>query len=62
MTVLDVPGSFESGGAMEASFAESIYTGVFQKEIPAQICQLILHISNIEGLVDGFVWELIFTK
>jgi len=31
---------------------------VFQKSIPPQIRQLILYISNSEGSVDGFVWDV----
>ena len=35
---------------------------VLQRSIPTQIRQLILCISNIKGLVDGFVGELTFAK
>ena len=33
-----------------------------QKSIPAQIHQLIIHISNHEGFADGFVRELTSVK
>ena len=35
---------------------------VLQKSIPAQIRQLIFHISDDKGQVDGFVRELTFAK
>ena len=40
---------------------ESVYV-ILQKCIPAQIRELILHISNNKGYVDGFVRELTFAE
>ena len=40
------------------SLAESVCKVDFQKVIPAQICQLILYISNSKGYVGGFGGEL----
>ena len=37
-----------------------VYKVVMQKSAPAQIRQLVLHISNDKGYVDGFAWELTF--
>ena len=45
-----------------AYLTESVYKLVLRKSIPAQIRQLILHISNNKGLVHGFVRELTFAK
>ena len=46
----------ENSGLVEAYLTESAYKVALQKPIPAQICQLILYISNNKGWVDGFVW------
>jgi len=43
-------------------FTESVCKVVLQESIPAQIRQLIIHISNDEGQVDGFVRELTFAE
>ena len=45
-----------------ASATPCVHKVVFEKSIPAQICQLILYISNDKGLVDGFVRELTFAR
>ena len=41
---------------------KSLSQVVLQKSIPTQIRQLLLYISNDEGLIDGFVRELTFAK
>ena len=41
---------------------ESVDKVILQKAITVQTRQLILYISDDEGLVDGFVRELTFTK
>ena len=41
---------------------ESVHKFVFQTSIPAQIRELVLYISNRNGLVDGFVRELTLAK
>ena len=41
---------------------ESVFKIVLQKSTPAQIRQLILYISNNNGLVDRFVGEFTFQK
>ena len=45
-----------------AYLTQSIFKDVLQKSSPAQIRQLILYNSNIEGSVDEFVRELTFAK
>ena len=47
---------------VRTSLTESVHKGVLQKSIPAQICQLILHIRNNKGSADGFVRQLTFCK
>ena len=44
----------------DSHLTESVTKVVVQKSTPAQIRQLILHICNNEGKVDGFVRELTF--
>ena len=41
---------------------QNVHEVVSQKSIPAQIRQLILYISYIEGQVDEFVRELAFAR
>ena len=38
--------------------AQIVFEVALQKSIPTQIRQLILDMSNGDGKVDGFVWEL----
>ena len=45
-------------GRAHLDLTKSLYMVVLQKSIPEQIRQLILHISNDEEKVDGFVREL----
>ena len=42
--------------------SKSVYRVVLSKSIPAQIRQLILHVSNRKGSVDEFVGELTSAK
>jgi len=42
----------------EVYLTQSVFQVVLQNLIPIQICQLILYLSNSEGLVDGFVGVL----
>ena len=41
--------------ARQSHLSENVYKIVLKKSIPAQTRQLILHISQSEGQVDGFV-------
>ena len=44
------------------SHTQSVFTVVFRKPIPKQICQPILHISNSSRYEDGFMGELTSAK
>ena len=55
-------GAVYSGVGGQVYLTESAYKIVVKKSIPAQIRQVILHISNDKDSVDGFVRELIFAK
>jgi hypothetical protein len=43
--------------ACQPYLTESVSKVVLQKSIPVKMLQLILHISNSKGQVDGFVRE-----
>ena len=45
-----------------AKSTESVSNVVLQKSIPARIRQLILYISDNQGLVDGFARKVPFAK
>ena len=49
-------------GFVRTYLTHSVFNVVLQKSISAQIRQLILYISNIEGYVDGSVRELASAK
>ena len=51
-----------SAPALRSYLTGSVSQVVLQKSILSQIRQLILHISDDEGLVDGFEWKLTFAK
>jgi len=57
-----VPSPLGSGSGVPPYLTGSVDTVVLQKSIPAQIRQLILHISNNKGCVDRFVRELTFAQ
>jgi hypothetical protein len=53
------------GGAFvqeQVHLTQSVFKVVLQTPIPTQIRQLILHISNSTGKVDGFVGGLAYAK
>ena len=52
----------KAGRIVQPYLTESVYIVGFQKSIPAQIRQLVLDISHIEGYVDGCVRELTSAK
>ena len=51
------PAPSPNGLVQHFYLTESVFKIVLQKSIPAQIRQLVLHIGNNQGCVDGFVRE-----
>ena len=56
------PQELVSRSSLGSYLTESVYLVVLQKSIPAQIPQLVLHVSDNKGYVDGFVRESTFAK
>ena len=57
-----MPGQGDAPRGRQLYIAYGVYEVVFKKLIPAQICQLILHVRNDKGYVGGFVRELTFAQ